>query len=395
MWLCKTPKFLFLLVFVVQHKLAFQTSLRVQFDNRDQSKVMKQTEQTLLEQIHINAFAIAQRKQLLDFGEPDRLRLMQCKPFIESEVSAIVDEFYERQTSIEEIATLIGDADTLQRLHHAQKYYILELFEDYYDTEYINNRLRIGMVHKRIGVDPKLYLSAVRILKEIIVEKIRTHMKDDPSLEKTLDSFEKMMFFDVTLVFDTYIRSLVAEVETAKEYLEAHARDLEEKVAERTQQLEYLSKTDNLTGIYNQRALHGLLRRETKFAERSKTPLSLVYFDVDHFKDINDRHGHHMGDSVLKKIGGILSAISRSTDFPCRYGGDEFCIIMPNATQADAITYCERLICEFSIHYADTTLSIGIAQSGTKLYLEPAELLRLADQKMYESKKVAGFRITT
>lgn len=356
---------------------------------------MKQTEQTLLEQVHINDFVIAKRKHLLDFDEQDQQRLMRCMPFIETEVSTIVDEFYERQTSFEEIALLIGDADTLQRLRHAQKYYVLELFEGHYDTEYVNSRLRIGMVHKRIGVKPKLYLSGVRILKEIISKKIRIHLKDDPYLDETLSSLEKLIYFDVTLIFDTYIRSLIAEVEMAKESLEAHAFDLEEKIAERTRQLELLSTTDSLTGVYNQRAFHDILRREAKFAERSNAPLCLIYFDIDHFKEINDQHGHPMGDGLLKTVGNILTSITRSTDFACRYGGDEFCVIMPDATQAEAVTYCERLISEISTRCPDVSISIGIAQSGTKHYLEPLELLSLADKKMYEAKKVVGFKITT
>lgn len=357
--------------------------------------VMRPTEQSLLEQVHISDFAIEQRKRLLDFSEQDRALLMRCKPFIENEVAAIVDEFYERQTSIEEIALLIGDADTLLRLSHSMRNYVLDLFEGYYDTEYVHNRLRIGTVHKRIGVDPKLYLSAVRILKDLIARSIQHHLKDDPSLAATLSALEKLLFFDVTLVFDTYIHSLVTEVEAARDHLETYAHSLEEKIYERTRQLEELSYLDSLTGIYNQRALHDRLHREIKFAQRTITPLSLIYFDVDHFKAINDQQGHHMGDSLLRQIGTILFGVARETDIPCRYGGDEFCIILPNTTLDEAVTFCHRLIAEFSKHYTDVTLSIGIAQSGPKHYLEPAELLRLADMKMYESKKEAGFKITT
>jgi hypothetical protein len=84
---------------------------------------------------------------------------------IEPHIDALVDKFYTLQTGITEIALLIGDADTLTRLRAAQRRYILDLFSGLYDLEYVNNRLRIGLVHKRIGVEPKLYLAAINTLK--------------------------------------------------------------------------------------------------------------------------------------------------------------------------------------------------------------------------------------
>ena len=126
---------------------------------------MRRTQQTLLEQMQLGDIEIARRKQLLGLDEDGLHLLSSQRALIEDNIDIIVDEFYEKQTEIDEISLLIGDADTLKRLRSAQRIYVLNLFSGRYDSEYVNNRLRIGMVHKRIGVEPKLYLSAVWSLK--------------------------------------------------------------------------------------------------------------------------------------------------------------------------------------------------------------------------------------
>ena len=174
----------------------------------------------------------------LGIASADSALLAGCRQVIEEEIDAIVEDFYRAQTSIEEIALLIGDADTLRRLHAAQRKYVLDLFNGLIDNEYVSNRLRIGLVHKRIGVEPKLYLSAVKTLKDLISKVLRRRISETAVLETTCQALDKLFFFDVTLVFDTYIRSLVSEVENAKARVESYAGSLELQVAERTRQLE-------------------------------------------------------------------------------------------------------------------------------------------------------------
>ena len=117
---------------------------------------MLQTEQTLFEQMRITELEIESRKALFSFTGADVKALQSFKPIIEENIDKIVDDFYGLQTSVSEIALLIGDSDTLARLRTAQRRYVLDLFNGVYDLEYVNNRLRIGLVHKRIGVEPKL-----------------------------------------------------------------------------------------------------------------------------------------------------------------------------------------------------------------------------------------------
>ena len=192
----------------------------------------------MLEQMQITDYEITRRKQLLGLGTAEAALLVDCKSFIEEEIESIVDQFYEVQTSDEEISLLIGDADTLQRLHVAQRKYVVDLFSGCTDIDYVNNRLRIGLVHKRIGVEPKLYLSAVKILKDILFRTLDRRITDSATRSTTRQALDKLLYFDITLVFDTYTRSLLYEVETAKDRLELYAASLEMQVAERTQQLE-------------------------------------------------------------------------------------------------------------------------------------------------------------
>lgn len=351
---------------------------------------MRRTDKTLLEQMQISDVEIMRRMELLDLDREALELLASHKLIIEEHIDCVVDEFYQKQTNIDEISLLIGDADSLRRLHLAQRKYVIDLFAGHYDDEYVNNRLRIGMVHKRIGVEPMLYLSAVRTLKDILVNTLENCIKNKDELSATVDALDKLLYFDVTLVFDTYIDSLVGEIEAAKRRTEVYAKGLEKKVIERTKQLEEQAKIDPLTKIYNQRAMQEALRRELSVAKRRQTVLSIAYFDVDKFKSINDTHGHIKGDEVLKNIGQILINSTRKTDMPCRYGGDEFCIILPECRSEEAKAVCEKIIKEFSSKYQDYSLSIGIAETSLDHNIDGDQLIKIADEKMYLAKKVDG-----
>ena len=354
---------------------------------------MRRTDTTLLEQMQISDVEIANRMELLGLDKDAFSLLSSHKILIESNIDIIVDEFYEKQTKIDEISLLIGDAETLVRLHNAQRKYVVDLFSGNYDSEYVNNRLRIDMVHKRIGVEPKLYLSAVKTLKELIVKMLKTNIYKNEVLEQTLITLDNLFYFDTTLVFDTYIDSLVGEIETAKRKTEEYAKSLEQKVAERTKQLERLSKLDPLTGIYNQRAMQDVLRRELSVAIRRESKLSLVYIDVDNFKKINDREGHIKGDEVLKCIAQAMLNSIREIDVACRYGGDEFCLILPECGAEKAKDICGKIIQKFTDRYPEFSLSMGIAGIESGEYVDSDTLIKMADEKMYMAKKQRGSHV--
>ena len=349
---------------------------------------MNPTEQTLLEQMRITEFDIAHRKELLLLDEDDFSRLASYRPNIEPHIDALVDKFYEMQTGITEIALLIGDADTLTRLRTAQRRYILDLFSGLYDLEYVNNRLRIGLVHKRIGVEPKLYLAAINTLKGLLIEDIFTQIEHEQDRIAMLTALDKLFLFDITLVFETYIRSLVSEIESSKEKSEIYARTLEEKVRERTQQLEEMSRTDSLTGLLSVRHLQENLTRTLRTCQRRAEPVVIAYLDINDFKQINDTQGHQRGDEILRIVGDCIRKVSRAEDYCFRYGGDEFCLILPNCNEDQARNvYLQRLTNALKEQVDDVTLSIGMVQTGPMQFDEGHSLIRLADERMYAAKR--------
>jgi diguanylate cyclase (GGDEF)-like protein len=348
---------------------------------------MKQTDQTLLEQLRITEFEIENRQHLFAIDKEDIALIVECQPLVEASLDQIVGQFYDHQTSVPEIALLIGDADTLERLKNAQRRYITDLFSGVYDIDYVNNRLRIGLVHKRIGVDTKLYLSAVYTLKSLLSELLSQRITEASKREKTLKALEKVFMFDITLVFETYIRSLLSEIETSREKSEVYARSLEEKVRERTRQLEEMARTDPLTGLLSVRFLNETLTRYLRIAERRLETLCLVYVDINDFKNFNDTQGHQRGDEVLRTLGSALRQVSRDEDACFRYGGDEFCIILPGCREREARDiYVDRLHAALEDAGESLRLSVGVIETGQDGYLTADALVAQADKAMYRQK---------
>jgi len=357
-------------------------------DKKNRSDPNRLTEMTLAEQLKITERDIERRKELAGFSRIDADTLKECLPYIQPIVEDIVDEFYEYQRSIHEIQLLIGDAETFRRLHSSMKRYVIELFEGFYDSAYVNRRLRIGKVHKSIGVSPKLYISSLSRLENIIVRYLYQISKDKEELVyQRTSALRKLIMLDIQFVFDTYINSLVSEVVSAKKEVEIYATTLEKTVAKRTKQLEEISRTDDLTGLRNQRAFYELLRHEMAVAERNKSTLALIYFDLNNFKKLNDLKGHRTGDDLLCYVGKTLLKTARTSDICCRYGGDEFCVIMSNADTEATYSFCERLQKKFdSGKNHNITISFGIAYSGPDRFLTMDELVNKADQNMYQAK---------
>ncbi|OSM06872.1 GGDEF domain-containing protein [Magnetofaba australis] len=350
------------------------------------------TQRNLSEQMKITDREIEERKRLLHFTDSDAAVLKSYKEMVAKKLEDIVARFYYQQQQIPEVELLIGDRETFRRLHQSMKNYIMELFGGYYDREYVDKRLRIGKVHKRIGVEPKLYISAVGILQEILDQELRGGLSNtsEEVCAQCNDlrlALHRLLLFDIQLVFDTYISSLISEVDAAKSQVERYAESLEGVVAERTQQLEKLSSTDELTQLLNQRTFFSVLRREIARAEQNRHPVCLVYFDLNGFKKLNDSQGHSAGDNLLALVGHNAANAIRSFDTAFRYGGDEFCIVLPETELATAVKICQRMANAFD--QQDTkkvTFSIGIAQIGPQQFTDVDSFVRQADSLMYEAK---------
>lgn len=171
-------------------------------------------------------------------------------------------------------------------------------------------------------------------------------------------------------------------------------------LAGRGEQSHALSLRDDLTGAFNRRAFRGLFDREEERSRILGRQLSLIYFDVDHFKAINDSLGHAAGDRVLVRVTADVRGLLRPQDLLFRWGGDEFVVLLPHTTTPEAALVAEQLRARVAAHpSADAsepcvTLSVGVssAQPGET---SDVELVRSADAAVYRAKSLGRNRVVT
>jgi len=170
------------------------------------------------------------------------------------------------------------------------------------------------------------------------------------------------------------------------------AYDLENAVMGQ-EQMRHLAETDPLTNCFNRRALMEKLEQEMDRAARYATMLTGMMIDIDNFKQINDTHGHLVGDRVLKQLASLLKREQRSVDIVARYGGEEFVVLLPETTSAESRNFAERILRRVATHDfgepgkpVRVTISVGIASYPDERVSDGESLLRLADSHLYRAK---------
>jgi diguanylate cyclase len=165
-------------------------------------------------------------------------------------------------------------------------------------------------------------------------------------------------------------------------------KHMEELLIMQNQKLDEMSRTDYLTGLNNRRVLFEKLDHETKRANRTNDPLSILFLDIDHFKKVNDVHGHSTGDSVLVEIANLLRSSVRVTDFVGRYGGEEFMVILPACNSDGAMKVAEKI--RVAIQESDFGDGLKITISGgiRQFHGESVDqMIEFADQNLFLAKK--------
>jgi diguanylate cyclase (GGDEF)-like protein len=214
------------------------------------------------------------------------------------------------------------------------------------------------------------------------------------------------------------VAAAIADARTFED-LEGYRQRLEERVTERTQELdranrekerliaalgersrvlERESQEDPLTGIANRRCFTQRLAAEIEVARAAGNPLTLAVGDLDHFKIVNDRLGHAVGDEVLRESAALMRELCRSSDLVARIGGEEFALILPGMPRSAAITFCEKMRLAVESHewrrvhpHLRVTLSIGLSQWDGRA--DAAELLQSADTHLYRAKREGRNRV--
>ena len=166
---------------------------------------------------------------------------------------------------------------------------------------------------------------------------------------------------------------------------------------EKAGEFEQLSVTDALTGLLNRRYIEERLMEEIKRSNRHGFPMSFMMLDVDNFKSYNDQFGHPAGDEALKIVGHVIRETLRGADVAARFGGEEFAILLPQTTAAEAATIAERIrlnVEEGNFPHRRVTLSIGVASCSAEL-CSSQNLISAADKALYEAKRQGRNRVRT
>jgi len=170
--------------------------------------------------------------------------------------------------------------------------------------------------------------------------------------------------------------------------------------AEYHEEIYRLTILDGLTQIHNQRYMAEFLEREVVRSQRHARPLAVLMIDLDRFKSINDSFGHLCGDFVLRELADIIRGSVRKEDLFARYGGEEFVLVLVETSREEAVLVADRIrqsIAEHQFRFDSTpvklTISIGVASMTGEMTATPANMLRTADENLYQAKRAGRNRV--
>jgi diguanylate cyclase (GGDEF)-like protein len=337
----------------------------------------------VVEQLGIDLREIQTRKAFLEFGAEDEANLAELRAVLAADVDAVVDEFYSHLTRFPELRPFLSEPQTIVSLRRTQREYLLSLGRDHGEPSYWEGRLRIGLAHERVGLPQKWYLGAYVKLFELVARRLTArHAREAPKLAGLLTTLQKVFTLDFVLAAEAYYQVIIARQQVLLQELREADRLLREA-----------SRRDDLTGLSNRVFLMECLRAEVERSRRFGRPFSLLFLDLDHFKDVNDRHGHAFGDLVLRTIARAVREQLRPADILGRFGGEEFLVGLVETDEAAATVVAERLRravarthVESGPAHASLTLSIGVANLGPDVQSLDA-LIERADRALYQAKE--------
>jgi len=264
---------------------------------------------------------------------------------------------------------------------------------------------------ERIEIEPFYLMQKPSLTRYVIQKREMIYIPDfkakDAEVKEEeiikVPGFDNRTFLGVPLILRGEVIGVLSVQASQPNAYDANQIRLVETIAQQTsiamdnaklfEKMQEMAITDSLTGLYNRRYFYMILDNEIERAKRYQTPLSLIMIDIDHFKAINDKFGHLVGDDVLRSMSEICKKLLRQTDNMFRYGGEEFMIILPVTKQEEALNVAERIRSTIEDTVIKTkkgsvkiTISIGVSEYGEN-HSAPNEFIESADKTMYEAKK--------
>ncbi|HEB93787.1 MAG TPA: diguanylate cyclase [Gammaproteobacteria bacterium] len=332
---------------------------------------------------------IHQRLRWLDFSVEDHVlaRRLQTE-VIRPNITAIVNDFYDWLDSVDEVQEMLSGGFDIERLKATQTNYVRSLGMEFDTPEYFEARLRVGQAHAWVGLSLSLYNCAYYWLSQFIITRIPDHLRTADGDGRRIESFlHKIICLDISLAIETYH---VAQVTSLEESL---ARTQQQK-----DRLRVAASTDSLTGLANHDAIIAELELALAEVAQGEHTVAVVMADLDHFKAVNDTYGHLVGDKVLMEVSRRLRAALRGFDRVGRYGGEEFLLILHNATPTSMKHVTERVrkrITDNPVKLPDLSLKVTMSMGVTMVRSDETaeDAIARADTALYAAKKAGRDRV--
>jgi diguanylate cyclase (GGDEF)-like protein len=344
----------------------------------------------MCERSGFDAARISERVKLFELdGESNRrLGLFMHQQVIVPRTSEIVDHFMRSLRRLDEFTVVTANDAGLQRLTGLLQRYLLGLGTHVESFEYFEQRLLIGHIHHRMGIPQPVYQTSFRALQCELIRNIPSAVREDRAgYDALVDYMLKVIALDVSLAVESYCKSRTCGLE--------HTIETQRGATER---FRHMAVTDYLTELHNHAYSRHLLAEKLGESRSSRKPLCVIMADLDQFKQINDTHGHLVGDHVLRIAAARMVAAARSGDEIGRYGGEEFLFLLTNTDLAAAAVVAERIrkrVGNDAIRHDDatirTTVSLGIAEARDADTVD--DLIARADAALYAAKLAGRNRI--
>ena len=350
------------------------------------------SEARLSQRLGLDAQARQDRVALMGLSEADIPILHKVQQHaIKPRCQHIVERFYAFLLSFPEMHKFLGGPEHIQHVQTLQIEYLCHFGEDFGDIAYFEYRLRIGIAHERLGMPLHLYLAAYRAMQALIQEALPDSIREHPQdFAAAANSISKIVMLDISLAIDAYTRNRVELMSESLQAL-AHERDT----------LSNQLMHDTLTGTLSRRFILETLNKQ--LAQLTRQPgrsLNVALMDLDHFKVVNDTHGHLVGDKVLYEFSRVVSNRVREQDYFGRFGGEEFLLILTEIPANEAFNVLNR-ICEatrlqiFTHEGKHIPLTVSIGFTTARPTDKVDDLIERADNALYQAKQAGRDRVTS